>query len=729
MESHNHREAHHQRCPPGLAPAVIASSTRPQPQQQPQQHRSPSVERPYALAERNRSFSVPRHQPSLSDISSTVSTSSLASEIGYPPSAAPTHQPAQFYYAGGHHHSASQAPPPLPPPAPGTTAPPFGPDAAQEPRTPDLPWRPFLARRRVLGAFIALFAGLVVAVEALLDLSTRNGDGAYADSAPGLRYLWAYVSPAILMLTSVAWDRVDYQVRSKAPWKRLARGAAEPGRRTLLLDYVMAAPPVTAWRALNNGDLDVFATGVVALLLKACVVVSTALITVEPGSTGASKSSDTPVQDRLLVHTLPVHLVAGGLALSILLALLALFTVPRRGILPRSPDTLIGVAAICSQSRGLLQRLAGQGAGNEAALQDALRGSRYLAETEVLRKFQDSAYASFRIVEESPCGRYNDADDWGQPAETATRAPILCHPAVRVAGYLFILALVIVLETALQSSMKNGGLGDAGSRDSSLHLLWTVCPALVFLLLYVYLDAVDLTCRILAPYANLRTGGSFESTVNLNYADRSSASVLYTAARLRNFSVLLCTWAALVGSLLAIMSASLFRISTAAGQQNEGGHIMAQAETAYPQSDRLLVQDPVTTRVLEGTLLSILLISALAWPLMRDTAILPARSPATIAHVLALLADGNIPDRLPADAQRAGDGELRRAFADAEAFKMDWAPVRGRARRGGGGKRRERFMIYALRAGGWRGGEEVGLGLVARVAKGHRGFVRGLSDR
>ena len=68
-------------------------------------------------------------------------------------------------------------------------------------------------------------------------------------------------------------------------------------------------------------------------------------------------------------------------------------------------------------------------------------------------------------------------------------------------------------------------------------------------------------------------------------------------------------------------------------------------------------------------------------------------------------------------------------------MKMGWEKVRRRRReedRGlwgvGAGRNEEKaFAISVARAGGWGGGEEVGLGIVARVGMGQRGFVRGWS--
>ncbi len=86
---------------------------------------------------------------------------------------------------------------------------------------------------------------------------------------------------------------------------------------------------------------------------------------------------------------------------------------------------------------------------------------------------------------------------------------------------------------------------------------------------------------------------------------------------------------------------------------------------------RRIVQDVVSTRVLEALLAATVVFSSLAWLLMRNTNLLP-RSPTSIASVAALLVDGNLFDFLPEGAENMGDGQLKNVFPHGTVFRLGW---------------------------------------------------------
>lgn len=140
-----------------------------------------------------------------------------------------------------------------------------------------LPWRPFYLQRKILIAFVGIFAGLVVALEALGDFSGKNDGLGPGDTT--LRYAWAYTPAALLTLLAALWGRVEHQAKSAAPWIRMSKGPA-PAEKTLLLDYVGMIRPVAFVRAIGNGDAVVASTVAVSLILRALTVLSTALVTI-----------------------------------------------------------------------------------------------------------------------------------------------------------------------------------------------------------------------------------------------------------------------------------------------------------------------------------------------------------------------------------------------------------------------------------------------------------------
>jgi hypothetical protein len=901
------------------------------------------------------------------------------------------------------------------------------------------PWRPFYLQRRILCAFATIFAAVIISLEALLGISNR--DNGLATSSLGIPNVWRYGPVAILTVVATAWSRVDFQSKLAAPWERMARGPASADE-TLLLDYVSMCQPVSVVRAIRNGDLAVAAVSTISLVLKLSIILSTALTTITPFSvqdplvaletSGTLGETAVLVGDRLIVQPLAVQLVVATLVLAILLVLVPVFAVPPKGFLPMNPNTILGTATLLAHSKSILQNLRGLGAGDMPTIQNRMKAGQYRTTVEYYgsKSFDSTA---FIVLSEST----EDVTADGDEPYAAGKHPIALLPISRISILLVIVGIIAILENTLRLSKENAGIGDAQD-DKYLYFAWASVPALVLTMVSTFLDSMDTSARVVAPYINLKGGASFSSTIGLNLTDRSTPLAIFKSFQTRNFATLLLAMAALAGSFLATVTSSLFEemlfTNTVTSElqiqnsfTNEGGSItnntindgvttamqilqgnlpypaftfedlafpgmelssslpndvgslnassimtsatvpairarltcrlydqsnivtnltlggsdlaglgkinplritiqgeecnfgtseltsshlevalgtavpdqllfgtdegpakvgcsdvyfawgnlsfasdppviaisalacnetneavdvattffgtelaidpsfpplpiessvrnttalvdhdaivldqpsdvtssvnrlnptfavlttsryaipvdllgdMSHAETvadalrfqhniirtqltsatlrapanttnstlADPPVDiaeghdavsipanttdskgsRRVVQDEISTRLIQGFLGAIVFMSLVAWILMPGTDVLP-RSPTSIASVAALFADShNFFGLLPRGAQWMGKDAVKRAFADAEGFKMGYAPLRRRL--GERGRGNERYMIHVLRAGGWRGGAEVGLGLQARVGKGHKAFVRGLKD-
>lgn len=140
----------------------------------------------------------------------------------------------------------------------------------------EMRWRPFYLRTRVLSAFGALFALIVVALEILILVSARNNG--IASGVPGDHYLWTYGPTAFLTAIAASFSRAEYQSKLVAPWQRMSKQPAAASK-SLLLDYVSQFQPIALYRSLENKDFTVSAATAVSILLKIMVILSTGLIT------------------------------------------------------------------------------------------------------------------------------------------------------------------------------------------------------------------------------------------------------------------------------------------------------------------------------------------------------------------------------------------------------------------------------------------------------------------
>ena len=146
------------------------------------------------------------------------------------------------------------------------------------------------------------------------------------------------------------------------------------------------------------------------------------------------------------------------------------------------------------------------------------------------------------------------------------------------------------------------------------------------------------------------------------------------------------------------------------------------------------MQDLVTTRILQSLLAAMVFFTIIGWIAFPKPNILP-RPPTSIASVAALLVDGNVFGFLGRGAEWQTADEVQAVFKDGlhvtAGFKLGWDKLRKRRREetlatwgmNGSVQKEKVFSISAMRTGGWGGGENVGLGLQARVGYGHRRFV------
>ncbi|EOO03891.1 hypothetical protein UCRPA7_665 [Phaeoacremonium minimum UCRPA7] len=161
----------------------------------------------------------------------------------------------------------------------------------------------------------------------------------------------------------------------------------------------------------------------------------------------------------------------------------------------------------------------------------------------------------------------------------------------------------------------------------------------------------------------------------------------------------------------------------------------ARLESTGVGARRRVVQDLVTTRILQSLLAAMVLFTIIGWIAFPKPNILP-RPPTSIASVAALLVDGNVFGFLGRGAEWQTADEVQAVFKDGlhvtAGFKLGWDKLRKRRREetlatwgmNGSVQKEKVFSISAMRTGGWGGGENVGLGLQARVGYGHRRFVR-----
>ncbi|SPO01515.1 uncharacterized protein DNG_04188 [Cephalotrichum gorgonifer] len=269
----------------------------------------------------------------------------------------------------------------------------------------------------------------------------------------------------------------------------------------------------------------------------------------------------TTTEVRLVARSLPVHLLTGLFAPCLLIAVAAIFFVPRRGILPQAPNSLINVAALLAHSKPLLHTLRGTGAADMETIRGRLLGSQYSTSIDT--------YDPATGVSDStrdPAGAFkiygSNLPDLQAPPVPPAGPPKWPHPptlnfASRTAGLFVLVGMIGTLEILLRKSQSKDGL--VYVRDDDDSLFWTsAIPALLLGLVAFYYSVADSTIRSLAPYVGLNRGGSFRQTVGLDFLDMSRPRIVWAAAVRGNLAVMSSTLAVLVGATLTIFSGALY---------------------------------------------------------------------------------------------------------------------------------------------------------------------------
>ncbi|KAJ6015673.1 hypothetical protein N7540_010264 [Penicillium herquei] len=139
-------------------------------------------------------------------------------------------------------------------------------------------WRPAYLRKRVLSGFAIIFCAIIIALEILNYVSSKNQG--LTSSTESRHYLWTYGPTAILTLVSAFWARVEFQAKQSAPWQAMLKGPEDSGK-SVLLDYISQMQPFALIRAIRNRHYPVISGISGSLLLRLLIIISTSLFSLQ----------------------------------------------------------------------------------------------------------------------------------------------------------------------------------------------------------------------------------------------------------------------------------------------------------------------------------------------------------------------------------------------------------------------------------------------------------------
>ncbi|KAK4946582.1 hypothetical protein LTR10_014434 [Elasticomyces elasticus] len=260
------------------------------------------------------------------------------------------------------------------------------------------------------------------------------------------------------------------------------------------------------------------------------------------------------VQERLQVNNVSLWLMFSGF---LLMTIITAFIMIRPGtyVTPRNPEPLISAALLSNASPELDNLLTELGEAYQGRLEAALEKREFASIT----SSDGTSARGFAIsVSESSTHLPMTKQDPG----AAWWKPISSRRAFVTVTLLLPPTIIAMLEVLQRISDNESGITTVSAESSlSSKALTRYLPALVMLLSATLFNSVDFTIAVLAPYNALKSGArSAESTIMCTIVGLMPPAALWVSIRHHYWGATFSSIAALLGSVLTIVSSGLYTI-------------------------------------------------------------------------------------------------------------------------------------------------------------------------
>jgi hypothetical protein len=317
-----------------------------------------------------------------------------------------------------------------------------------------------------------------------------------------------------------------------------------------------------------------------------------------------SSSSSTAVasfiERRLVVRPVPAYLITAFLAICLALTLVTICLVPKKGFLPRDPSTIVGMASVVAHSHPLVECLKGMGPAPNRAIRSRLGDSTYMSGAEGHEKLENPNLGYYHIFggnapPPNVLPRRFDSSTW--------RQPVPLHGLIRLIYILVLACIIIGFEISLRVSQRFDGLRTMDT--DTAYLAWTLVPALVLLLVAMYMLSLEWWTRLLSPFSHLSRKGDFDETVGLNLANALRHVAWRRAFKIRDIAALAAISGASFALLMVVASAPLFE-PMPAGRNTS---IPLRTEDFFANSLASSTDDPICTGCNNDTIIASLILA------------------------------------------------------------------------------------------------------------------------
>jgi hypothetical protein len=388
----------------------------------------------------------------------------------------------------------------------------------------------------------------------------------------------AHLYIKVVSIMAMLWARVEAQALLYTPWivldgkpTTVEETRRKQGHRTVLLDYPSLGSFQALTTAFQNRHHLVVASIAIKFLLRAQIVLSTAVFHAEIHVDGSSL-----LRARLGI----LHAMAGTFLIISGALLPMLYHAPSaRGIAPRDPTSPAGTATLLTSSHQFLTRLSGTGHADMETVAARLASSWYTTElTQPGRRPEEMFQLRQHGGGSGPlCMNPPNVS----PEAIATYQPWTQSTRTKIVG----IAVSVMLIAGICVLFGLKGDGDGLEVDDGIFIVWTCVPAIIFAVVAVFWTRIDIDNRRLAPFLKLTTvKHRFQESLGLSYMNEFGLHTAGKAMKNQDWAVFLAKCTAMLGWLMPIFTAGLFAVSQVAQTAN----LELRPETKFASTSKSL---------------------------------------------------------------------------------------------------------------------------------------------
>ena len=262
-------------------------------------------------------------------------------------------------------------------------------------------------------------------------------------------------------------------------------------------------------------------------------------------------------RDRLFVQTAPMWIMVCILAVLTVCVLVFIFSRPL-DVVPCNNETISGNIPILAGSRDMHELLADAWSFDAGMLKKRLSGRQYCS---------DLSYSTFTIT---VFGIVTTNMTVSQRMRTWWR-PLASHWSLRCATLALPVALIITLEVLQRiSNRSNDGIGSIKrSQKVPIVILTRIIPASIMVGVGLLFSSLEFTLSSLAPFYSMkRNQEPARRGIGSSVLGKIPPRALYCSIRDRHHATALAIFAALLGSILTIVSSGLYTLESVAHSQS-----------------------------------------------------------------------------------------------------------------------------------------------------------------